>query len=74
MEAKEFSERVSKVIFDRELDISEAARKCGMSYSALRKTICEDKMFTAINLIKFCRAMNVSADWLLGLKNEETKF
>lgn len=62
-----FWERIEQTVTDCGLSKSEIARRGGFE----RRVLCgktENRMMSAGSLARFCAVTNVSADWILGLK------
>ena len=59
--------RLRKAMEERGIDRTELRRMLGCSYSAVNAWVVGDRVPTASRLADICRALDVSADWLLGL-------
>ena len=64
-----FWERVDEVIYDSGLSKAEIARRCGFSRNILADENAGRMMSVGV-LTSFCSVMHVSADYILGLKND----
>lgn len=64
-----FSERLEIAIFNSGLNLNEICRKAEISRSVLWGFRFNGVVPNAGTLVGLCKALNVSADWLLGLKS-----
>jgi hypothetical protein len=60
-------DRIDEVILDSGLTKSEIARRCGFSRNILADRSA-GRMLSLGALASFCSTMNVSADYILGIK------
>ena len=65
-------QRLKKVLNDRGMMQKELAEKIGANEMTVSRYIHGGRIFSVPILIEICKALNVSADYLLGL-NEVTK-
>lgn len=68
-----FKKRLRIVIAESGLGVYQFAHSLDIDYETLRKWIKGIRGPVTKNLIKLCREYNVSADWLLGLKDNNDK-
>ena len=65
-------QRLKKVLNDRGMMQKELAKKIGVNEMAISRYIHGGRIVSVSILIDICKALNVSADYLLGL-NEVTE-
>lgn len=65
------SDRIQEVVLRSGLEITVIAKRLNIARSALYGYMYYDIMPNAVNLMKIASEFDVSADWLLGLKDEE---
>lgn len=65
-----FWNRINDVILKSGLSKSEIARRCGFSRNVLASSNLNQMMSAGI-LAKFCKGMNISADYILGLSDKK---
>ena len=65
----EFGKRLLNYLYSNDLSIISASRKCGIHHNTLSNYINNGTRPNADILVKLCRGLGVSADWLLGLKD-----
>lgn len=63
-----FNERMQQAVNNSNLPTTEIARKCGIDRKVIYRSCYDFYMPNSSNLAKICVVLNVSADWLLGLK------
>jgi len=63
---EDFWKRADEAIYNSGLTKQEISRKMGCDRKTLYTTC---NCMSGPNIAKFCEAVNVSADWLLGLTN-----
>ena len=63
-------QRLKKVLNDRGMMQKELAEKIGVNEMAISRYIHGGRIVSVSILIDICKALNVSADYLLGLKEE----
>lgn len=73
IKVKGFGKRLYYAILDREMNIAEAARKCGFNHSKISAYVNDRATPNAESLYIICKRLNVSADYLLGLTDEKGK-
>ena len=64
-------ERIDEVIADSGLSKIEISKRCGFERRTLSGET-ENRMLSIGALKSFCQTMNVSADYILGIKKEKT--
>lgn len=65
---KGFDKRLQNAIFAKNMTIDDVAIKTKISRSCLYGYIYQSKMPYCLNLVKLSRELEVSTDYLLGLK------
>lgn len=73
MTENSFGQRLKKVLAERGMMQKELAEKIGVNEMAISRYIHGGRMVSVSILIDICKALNVSADYLLGL-TEVTKW
>lgn len=68
--SKTIGQRLRQIIKDRGIKQTWVAEKAGMPYSTLQSVLDDKRAPSAETLFKISSALGVSADWLLGLKDE----
>ena len=63
-----FGERLKEVLHEKDMTYEDLAEQAYMSKMAVWHYINKDVLPTADNLKALCQALNVSADYLLGLE------
>ena len=66
-----FGQRLKKVLAERNMMQKELAEKIGVNEMAISRYIHGGRIVSVPILIDICKALNVSADYLLGLKEEK---
>jgi transcriptional regulator with XRE-family HTH domain len=66
---KIFSERLNSIIREKELTFVSVARELNVSRSAVSQMRNGDIAPSMQTLFKLCQLLDVSADWLLGLRD-----
>lgn len=64
-----FSERLEELRLKNQLSKKEFANKLEINPSQITRYVNESQNINSTTIIKICEIFNVSADWLLGLKN-----
>ena len=64
----EFSKRLSKIIFDLDMSPKELSEKSVIPYSTILGYLNNGHEPTLSKIKRLCETLNVSADWLIGLK------
>lgn len=64
----EIALRIEKAIYAKGMSTSEFLKKHGMSKDVVQNMRSATNGPTADTIIKLCRALECSADWLLGLR------
>lgn len=67
---KTIGQKLRQVIRDRGLKQTWVADTAGMPYSTLQSILDDKRVPSADNVAKVASALGISADWLLGLKDE----
>ena len=62
-----FGQRLKKVLAERNMMQKELAEKIGVNEMAISRYIHGGRIISVPILVEICRALNVSADYLLGL-------
>lgn len=62
--------RILMLIAESNMGIGEFSTYLGISYETMRLWVKGDRTPWASNIVRICKACDVSADWLLGLKDE----
>jgi transcriptional regulator with XRE-family HTH domain len=68
--SKTIGQRLRQIIKDRGIKQTWVAERAGMPYSTLQSVLDDKRAPSADTLFKIASALGVSADWLLGLKDE----
>lgn len=63
------SNRLKEVLLDSELRFVDIENQIGVNHTNLSQYCSGDMMPSVYNLYALCKLLNVSADWLLGLKD-----
>ena len=63
-----FTERLEKAIFDSGKDLNQIAKESGVHRSNIWFYRFDHKMPSCYSLMRLATTLNVSTDWLLGLK------
>lgn len=61
--------RLNLLYGESRLTQSDFAKLCGVSASALKNYLNGDRPFPTTNVIKLCKQLSISSDWLLGLSD-----
>lgn len=64
-----FGERLVLALDIRGMQQKELAEKSGLTEVTISRYISGSREPKAVNIIKICKALCVSSDWLLGLKD-----
>lgn len=62
-----FSERLRKITNEQDLSVTALSNLAGIAQPSLSMYLSGDRLPDAEVITRLCRALNVSADWLLGL-------
>ena len=65
-----FGERLNMVLYEQKLSQSDLDKRTGIGRANISRYVCNKQMPTVDSLISICKTLNVSADWLLGLRKE----
>lgn len=65
-----FGERLNMVLYEQELSQADLDKRTGIGRANISRYVCNKQMPTVDSLITICKTLNVSADWLLGLRKE----
>lgn len=65
-----FGERLNMVLYEQELSQADLDKRTGIGRANISRYVCNKQMPTVDSLIAICKTLNVSADWLLGLRKE----
>ena len=65
-----FGERLNTVLYEQELSQADLDKRTGIGRANISRYVCNKQMPTVDSLIAICKTLNVSADWLLGLRKE----
>ena len=65
-----FGERLNTVLYEQELSQADLDKRTGIGRANISRYVCNKQMPTVDSLITICKTLNVSADWLLGLRKE----
>ena len=65
-----FNMRLLKAINDKDMSIRQVGLLTGIGSTSMNGSVHEGQMPSCINLVKLAKLLNVSTDWLLGLKGE----
>ena len=65
-----FDRRLLKAIDNKDMSCRQVCLMTGISTNSMNNYINEDQMPSCINLVKLSKLLNVSTDYLLGLKGE----
>ncbi|MGN0449587.1 MAG: helix-turn-helix domain-containing protein [Ruminococcus sp.] len=66
-----FSKRLEKIMFERDLYPAQVAKLTGVRRGMIYEYIKGAYQPTAYNIKLIAKGLNVSADWLLGLSEEQ---
>lgn len=69
MKSEVFAQRLQIAMYWKEWTGSELARKSGVPAATISRYICGQRQPNVARLIKLSRALDVSADYLLGLSD-----
>lgn len=67
-----FGQRLKRVLAERGMMQKELAEKIGVNEMAISRYIHGGRIVSVPILVEICKALNVSADYLLGLSEVET--
>jgi len=67
-----FSERLRKITNEQDLSVTALSNLAGIAQPSLSMYLSGDRLPDAEVITRLCRALNVSADWLLGLSDVRT--
>lgn len=70
--AQEFGIRLKALLMEKKMTQKELSRKCGMTEASISRYISGERICHASNLSKIAAAMGVSADYLIGLRQERS--
>ena len=65
-----FGERLNTVMYEQKITQAELDKRTGIGRANISRYVCNKQMPTVDSLITICKTLNVSADWLLGLRKE----
>lgn len=65
--------RMAKALADNKMTQRDLAKKADLTEAAVSKYMSGERAANEISLIKICNALNVSADFLLGIEAELVK-
>ena len=65
-----FGERLNMVLYERKLSQADLDKRTGIGRANISRYVCNKQMPTVDSLISICKTLNVSADWILGLRKE----
>ena len=65
-----FGERLNMVLYEQELSQADLDKRTGIGRANISRYVCNKQMPTVDSLISICKTLDVSADWLLGLRKE----
>ena len=65
-----FGERLNMVLYEQELSQADLDKRTGIGRANISRYVCNKQTPTVDSLIAICKTLNVSADWLLGLRKE----
>lgn len=65
-----FGERLNMVLYERKLSQADLDKRTGIGRANISRYVCNKQMPTVDSLIAICKTLDVSADWLLGLRKE----
>ena len=65
-----FGERLNMVLYEQELSQADLDKRTGIGRANISRYVCNKQMPTVDSLITICKTLDVSADWLLGLRKE----
>jgi len=65
-----FGERLNRLLYEQKLSQVELDRRTGIGRANISRYVCNKQTPTVDSLIAICKTLNVSADWLLGLRKE----
>ena len=66
-----FGKIIKELRVERKMSQDELAQKLNITQSTVAKYEREDRDLNTELIIKICRLFNISADYLLGLENED---
>jgi transcriptional regulator with XRE-family HTH domain len=66
-----FGQRLKNVLTERNMMQKELAEKIGVNEMAISRYVHGGRIVSVSILIEICKELNVSADYLLGLKEEK---
>jgi transcriptional regulator with XRE-family HTH domain len=66
-----FGQRLKNVLTERNMMQKELAEKIGVNEMAISRYVHGGRMVSVSILVDICKVLNVSADYLLGLKEEK---
>lgn len=64
-------QRLKKALDERGMMQKDLAVKAGVNEMAISRYVHETRIPQTLILIDICKALDISADWLLGLKEDE---
>lgn len=64
-------DRLKQALEEQKLTQRSLAQKAGITESAISRYVIGRRKANEYSIIKICKALNVSADWLLGLDEEK---
>ena len=64
-----FTKRLNMIIIKKDLNEKEFAKVCGVSLYKTKKWLKGLSSPYISDLVKICKALNVRANWLLGLED-----
>ena len=67
-----FEARLLKAINDKDMTNSQVCALTGITWNSMNCYINEGQMPSCYTLVKLAKLLNVSTDWLLGLKGDCT--
>lgn len=62
--------RLIKAMCDKSMTQKQLAQATGLTEAAISKYLCGKQITHEESLVKICKALDVSADWLLGIEKE----
>lgn len=65
-----FGDRLKRLLILRNMTQREFAKKIGITECAISRYIQNERKPNYEILVKICKTLNISADWLLGLIGE----
>lgn len=63
-------ERLRQEILKRDIDLTEMARRIGMSRTTIYNFLYDGTDTSSLRLAKMCRYVGVSMDYIMGLRRE----